>query len=74
MLTELRGDLGEHAGLIGDLELQVELGLDLVDRTDRLPGERADRRAPSPLTRFFAASMRSPSTALAVGAPPAPRP
>ena len=31
MRAELLGDRGEHTGLIGHLELQVELALDLVD-------------------------------------------
>ena len=75
VLAELHRDLGQDAGLIRDFELQVELALDLVDRAYRL-ARRATRswRRAVPLTRFFEASMRSPSTAPAVGAPPAPRP
>ena len=47
VLAELRGDLGEHPGLVRDLELQVELALDRVDGSDRLAHQRADRRTPA---------------------------
>src|SRR6476469_3011161 len=43
--AELLRDGGEHTGLVGHLELQVELALDLVDRPDGLAGEGADRGA-----------------------------
>ena len=41
------GDLGQHAGLVGDLEVQVEGRLDVVDDRQRLASARAARPAGS---------------------------
>ena len=74
VVAEHARDRGEHTGLVGDVERHVELRRGLVDRADRLAYEIADRGAARPARTFLAASIRSPSTALAVGPPPAPRP
>ena len=68
------GDGVEDAGPVDDLEHAG--GTRPSSRRWRGSGTRPNvpSEAWVPLRRFTAASMRSPSTALAVGMPPAPRP
>jgi hypothetical protein len=73
VLGEGTGDGVQHTGLVGDVEAEEVLGE--VSSIARMvgAGERAER-AVRALRRLTAASITSPSTADAVGLPPAPRP
>jgi hypothetical protein len=73
VLGEHAGDGVQHARLVGHVEAEEVLGARLVDRPDRRLANEP-MRAVVPLRRLTAASITSPSTALAVGMPPAPRP
>ena len=68
-------DRGQHAGAVVDVERDVVAGQRLAHRQHRA-GRRTPtrRRRASPASRLRATVTRSPSTALAVGAPPAPGP
>ena len=69
------GDLGEHAGAVGDGEAQVGAAA-AVARIGRARAPRARRPAPRTARRCSprAMSIRSATTALAVGPSPAPAP
>jgi hypothetical protein len=71
--AEHAGHQGQHAGPVEHVEVEVVRALDLVDGPQHaLPS--VPMLPWLPLCRLTAASTRSPSTALAVGKPPAPRP
>jgi len=59
---------------VGDVDAQVVGGAQLVGRRNLTGRPRDGAGAAKPERRWRAASMTSPSTALAVACPPAPRP
>ena len=75
VLGEDGGDLGQHAGLVRHVEADVVAGDHLAHRADTGSWAYADSPGPlAPLSLLRQAATRSPSTAEAVGAPPAPGP
>ena len=78
MLAQDRRQRGQHAGTVGDREPQVVSALDLLGpASDGAAGParpRARARARSDSARPVTTSIRSPTTAEAVGIMPAPRP
>ena len=73
-LAEFGCHRGQHAGTVGDVHADVVAGRDEADRRDRQLGVLDSRGPRPPWTRLRAAITRSPITAEAVGAPPAPWP
>ena len=77
MFAEDRRELGQHAGTIGDCKAKVIAALDQTGRRQDTGGadsaQRLSSRDGRP-ARPVTTSIRSPTTAEAVGMAPAPRP
>ena len=78
LLTQDLGQPGQHAGPVGDREVEVIAALDLARRASGQPRglilTRGSALATADAARPVTTSIRSPTTAEAVGMAPAPRP
>ena len=74
MVGEGRSDLGEDPGLVLDVEADVVCRQGVTHGQHGQVGVAALAGAEPASTRCRATATRSPSTAEAVGPPPAPRP